>query len=217
MPGEKGTQGLLFSFSQKKPSLKRREIMKKAVTINGLVALLAAMYVYDPSLVEHSRRVAVFSVAVARRMGLEQGRIEQLGRAGLLHDAGKLLVPRELLLESHGPLAPGQFAFVKEHARETWRLLSGYPGEIARIAAAHHERLNGSGYPCGLRGEAIPLESRILTASDVFEAMTSDQRSYQTPLSEAQALGALESGAGTLFERRVVEALKEVVEERETA
>jgi HD-GYP domain-containing protein (c-di-GMP phosphodiesterase class II) len=190
--------------------------MKKAATINGMVALLAAMYVYDPSLLEHSRRVADFSAAVARRMGLEQGRIEQLSNAGLLHDAGKLMVSRELLLENHGPLAPKQFAFIKEHARETWRLLSGYPGEIARIAAAHHERLDGTGYPCGLKGEAIPLESRILTASDVFEAMTSDKRSYQTPLSESEALDALEMGAGALYERCVVEALREVVEEKST-
>ena len=174
------------------------------------VSLARLLEMKDPDTAIHSARVAGFSRDIARAMGLsveEQGRIHL---AGLLHDVGKVGVPDEILLKP-GRLSDDERATMQRHARLSAEALQGIPGfsDLVRTIYAHHERIDGSGYPEGLTGEDVPLGARILGVADTFEALISD-RPYRPGRSVIEALEVFEREL-ELFDSVVVEALRSVV------
>ena len=160
---------------------------------------------------EHSRRVADYAVRIAGALELEEEERTQLRRAALLHDIGKLALPNRIL-DHPGALSADDRARVHEHPRHTARILGRVPvlSLVAATAAAHHERLDGSGYPDGLRGEALDRPTRILAVADVFEALTSD-RPYRPALAPDEALAIVRGDAGRGLCPETAQALGEVV------
>lgn len=160
----------------------------------------------------HSRDVVELTLAVVEELGLSSRERRDAEFAALLHDVGKVHVPNEII-NKPGPLTPEERAIIDRHTIEGERMLhkvGGLLGEIGRIVRSCHERYDGSGYPDGLAGEAIPLPARIVACCDAFNAMTSD-RSYRKALSLDDALAELRRERGSQFDPRVVDALVGVV------
>jgi HD-GYP domain-containing protein (c-di-GMP phosphodiesterase class II) len=128
-------------------------------------ALVQALYEREPGLAEHARAVVALSLAVGRQLGLESDALEQLERVAQLHDVGKLAVPDDILRKP-GPLTPDEKAFIRQHTIVGERILSAAPvlQQVAALVRSTHEHWDGSGYPDGLVGEAIPLTARIVAA-----------------------------------------------------
>ncbi len=178
-------------------------------------ALTATMELRDPSTREHSRRVAVLAVKVGTQMGLGPAAVRRLAIAGLVHDIGKLQVP-ETILNKPGRLTDEEFAVIRTHPGRGAELLAhlgGFEAEVP-IVLSHHERFEGGGYPNGIAGDAIPLEARILTACDVFDALTS-RRAYREPWTQIRALELLRAESSTSFDPGCVDALLAVLGEGE--
>lgn len=154
----------------------------------------------------HSERVARYAVELARAMALSHNDVTSLRFAGLLHDAGKVAVPRSII-DKPGPLGPGEFDRVRSHPTLTMDILRNivHLSELAWVAGHHHERWDGQGYPDGLSGEEIPLLSRILAVADAVDAITSP-RSYKQEKSSSEMLTILHEGSGTQFDPQVVDA-----------
>jgi|GEM_PF-6400192 len=168
-------------------------------------ALEIAMHAKDPLTGGHARAVGVFSSLVAEAMGLPPERQEFLFLAGLLHDIGKLAIPDEILKKA-GPLDDKEWAFMKRHpviAANMINRLQGFSALHDPILY-HHERMDGRGYPEQLPGELIPLEARIITVCDSYDAMTR-QRCYSRPRSHADALNELRRCAGSQFDPAIVD------------
>ena len=173
--------------------------------------LLARLADKDTSTREHTRRVAQLAVQVGQELGLRGGRLRGLAVAALLHDVGKLQVP-DAILQKAAPLTPAEFEVIKRHPSDGADLLAHIGGfaEEAPLVRGHHERLDGSGYPDGLRGDELSLEVRILGACDVYDALTSE-RVYRRAFTEPQALTILDQGRDTAFDPNVIDALARVV------
>ena len=168
----------------------------------------------DPYTTGHQKRVTQLACAIAREMGLDQRQIDGIRVAGLLHDIGKIAVPTEILSKP-GKLSEIEFSMIKAHPRVGFEILANVEFEwpIARIVVQHHERLNGTGYPFGIKGEEILLETRVLAVADVVEAMSS-HRPYRPALGLQKALDELTRGEGTLYDPKVVKACGQVISER---
>ncbi len=151
----------------------------------------------SPFTAEHSRRVTHVALRIADRLGLPPEARDDLRRAALLHDIGKLALPNAIL-DKAGPLTTAEWDAVRMHPYYTQRILEHVRGfrHLARIAGAHHERLDGRGYHRGLRGEALAVESRVLAVADIFEALTA-ARPYRPALPEEVALRLMEKDRGT--------------------
>jgi HD-GYP domain-containing protein (c-di-GMP phosphodiesterase class II) len=146
---------------------------------------------------------------LARELGLSDAESRAVYYAGLLHDYGKIGVRDDVLLKP-AELTPEEYERVKEHPRHTFRLLSKirFPeafSDVPLVAASHHERWDGSGYPRGLSGEQIPLGSRIVAVADAYDAIT-EERCYSEPMSPRQALEQITARAGSYFDPDVVQA-----------
>jgi len=167
--------------------------------------LESTMAARDPYTVGHQRRVSQIACTLGREMGLDEERLHNLRVAGKLHDLGKFAIPSDLLSKP-GKLTPQEFALVKTHPQVAYNILEpiSLPGNTAEIILQHHERLNGSGYPRGLKGEEILLEARILGVADVMEAMCS-HRPYRASLGLADTLDELTLNRGILYDAAVVE------------
>jgi putative nucleotidyltransferase with HDIG domain len=172
--------------------------------VGSLAALSAAIEARDPYARGHSSRVTVFSQAMAKRIGVEHERLPVLRLGALLHDVGKLSVPPAVLLKN-GPLTEDEFEQVRRHPAAGVRMLRslGAPRDILPSVLHHHERWDGTGYPRGRAGERIPLEARILSVADSFDAMTSI-RPYRTPRQVHDAIEELERCAGSQFDPALV-------------
>lgn len=157
----------------------------------------------------HSTGVATYAEGVGTALGLDGPRLRGLRRAALLHDIGKLAVSNTIL-DKRGGLTDAEFEEVRRHPRHTLSILSRIPpfSGIAEDAAAHHERLDGRGYPFGLAAERLSTEARILAVADVYEALTAD-RPYRGPMAREEALAILRRDAGTAFDPGCVAALEE--------
>jgi putative nucleotidyltransferase with HDIG domain len=167
--------------------------------------------------VQHQQRTATLSAVIAEDLGLCQLRIAVLKLAASVHDIGKLAVPMEILLRPDA-LSDVEYAVIKTHSAVGQSILQRLesPFAIAEIAAQHHERLDGSGYPHGLKGADILLEARILAVADVFDAMTS-KRPYREGLSVDFVLGELHEQAGRLLDADAVTACRDCILRREAA
>ncbi|RMF49030.1 MAG: HD domain-containing protein [Anaerolineae bacterium] len=170
-------------------------------------AMVAAIDAKDPYTEGHSRRVSEFSIAIAQEMNLPPDFVHKVRIGSLLHDIGKIGIPDEILRKP-GRLTDAEFARMKEHPTIGARIMAQVhtlQEELPAIAE-HHERLDGTGYPRGLRGEEISLLGRIVAAADVFDALTSD-RPYRKALSAEDALAYLHQNIGSHFDPECVEAL----------
>ncbi|HET6171401.1 MAG TPA: HD-GYP domain-containing protein [Gaiellales bacterium] len=173
--------------------------------------LLARLAVKDGSTREHTRRVAQLAVEVGQELGLRGARLRGLAVAALLHDVGKLQVP-DAILSKAGPLTGAEFELIKRHPADGATLLGhiGGFGQEIPLVRGHHERLDGSGYPDGLRGDELCLEVRILAVCDVYDALT-NERVYRRAFGHFQALTMLQQARGTGFDSDVLDALSRVV------
>jgi len=176
-----------------------------------VMALARAIEMRDPYTDGHQKRVSVLAEAIAKEMELPANVVEGVRFGGLIHDIGSIRTPSEILCKP-GKLKPIEFEIIKNHSQAGYELLKDvdFPWPIAEMVRQHHERLNGSGYPQHLKGDAILLESRILAVADVVEAMSS-HRPYRPALGLDQALAELESGAGILYDPVVVTACKRLM------
>jgi two-component system cell cycle response regulator len=176
--------------------------------------LLRALSERHPKLGAHAAGVAELAEALARRMGLEESEVERARLAGALHEVGKMAIP-DAILEKPGPLTEVEWTFVRGHTLIGERILHAATAlsYVANLVRSSHERFDGTGYPDGLAGPAIPLASRIVFACDAFDAMTS-QRPHAEPMTIAAALAELQRNAGTQFDPVVVAAFVEVLADR---
>jgi diguanylate cyclase (GGDEF)-like protein/PAS domain S-box-containing protein/putative nucleotidyltransferase with HDIG domain len=179
-----------------------------------LATVGAAAEIKDRYIRGHPERMSEQATALAEEMGLSPERVRDIQIAALLHDIGKVTVS-EGILNKPGKLTRREFASIKDHPIVGATLVSQVKGfeRLAKIVRHHHERFDGNGYPDGLAGDDIPLEARILSVLDVFDALT-HQRSYRNALSKAEALAELERGAGTQFDPVVVKAFLALVEKQ---
>jgi len=173
--------------------------------------LLQALYEREPDLHTHAHGVTELAVAVGEALGLKEAALDELHRAAMLHDIGKIAVPDQIL-HKPGALGEAEWAFVRKHTVVGERIVSASPAlrRVGRIVRSSHERWDGSGYPDRLRGEEIPLASRIVFACDAFSAMTT-RRPYHDAMSVDEALAELVRCSGSQFDPDVVAPLVRIV------
>jgi putative two-component system response regulator len=185
-----------------------RESEKKLRTslLDSITALASIVEMRDPYTSGHQRRVAQLAIAIAKELKLSEEQVEGIHLASVVHDIGKVRVPAEILSKP-GKLSELEFALIKEHAQNGYEILKpiDFPWPIAQIVWQHHERMDGSGYPQGLKGDQIMLEARILSAADAVEAMSS-HRPYRASLGVEVALAEISAQRGSHFDPQVVDA-----------
>jgi putative nucleotidyltransferase with HDIG domain len=166
----------------------------------------------SPFTAGHSARVAHYVDAIAERLGLTPARRRWLRRGALLHDVGKLGVSNTVL-DKPGPLDDEEWAIMRQHPVHTEAILAriGAFAELARVAGAHHERLDGGGYPRGVGADQIAIETRIITTADIFDAISAD-RPYRRAVPIPQTLETMRASVGTAIDPLCFEALRQVIE-----
>ncbi|MCC6728949.1 MAG: response regulator [Chthonomonadales bacterium] len=188
--------------------LQRARIVEQEGTlrIRAIAALAAAIDAKQACTAEHSRRVSAITVALAGEMGLGPSDRASIELAAQVHDVGKIAVP-DAVLDKDGPLTPDEWAVMRRHPGRGAEIVMQVEElrEVARIVRHHHERIDGRGYPDGLREDDIPFLARVLAVADAYEAMTSD-RPYRPRLGAEEAMARLRNGAGTQFDVAVVRA-----------
>lgn len=188
----------------------RRELDETRTTLEQFLRLIEILIaVRDQYTAEHQQSVSRWAGHIAAVLGLTGEQVHSVKLAGLIHDVGKFGIPQEILSKP-GPLSPHEFGMVQSHVQLGRDILrqSGFPAKLIRIASEHHERMDGSGYPQGLRGDSICIEARILAVMDTAHAMLS-HRPYRPALSLDAVLDELRSGAGTKYDSNVVVAFVE--------
>ena len=168
----------------------------------------------DPYTAGHERRVADIAVAIGAELGFDDRRREGLRVAGYLHDVGKITIPAEILSKP-GKLSPIEYQLIQGHAQASYEVLKTvkFPWPVAEVALQHHERMDGSGYPQGLKGEEILLEARIMAVADVVEAMSS-HRPYRPGLGIEVALAEIEHGRDSAYDPVVADACLKLFREK---
>ncbi|MCX7635753.1 MAG: HD domain-containing protein, partial [Syntrophales bacterium] len=203
-------EGLDADITERKQAEERTQKALMAV----VEAMVAAVETRDPYTAGHQRRVAELACAIGEEMGLSIDRIEGIRMAAMIHDLGKISVPAELLTMPR-PLTDLEFAIIKVHAEAGYNILKdiAFPWPIARIILEHHERIDGSGYPQGLKDGEILEESRIIAVADVVESMAS-HRPYRPALGLDVALAEIAGKAGVLYDARAVTACLRLFREK---
>jgi len=190
-----------------------QEAMKKlGKSIDGIIKAMSSMVeMRDPYTAGHQQRVADLAEYISVEMGLPKERVEGIRMAGLIHDLGKISVPAEILTKP-GKLSDIEFNLIKVHPQAGYDILRDieFPWPIDKIVLQHHERMNGSGYPNGISGEEILLESRIMAVADVIEAMAS-HRPYRSALGLGAAKEEIIKNKDILFDPMVVDACVKVI------
>jgi HD-GYP domain-containing protein (c-di-GMP phosphodiesterase class II) len=185
---------------------------RSGAEVTGVNALLSALTARDHYTGEQSEIVVRLASAVARHIGLAPDEVHEVQQVALLHDIGKVGIP-DSILQKRGPLTDDEWEVMHQHPTIGARILTGVPmfAHLVPAGTAEHERFDGTGYPDGLQGSAIPLASRITFACDAYHAMTSD-RPYRRALDVPAARAELQLGSGTQFDPAVVDALLEVLD-----
>jgi putative nucleotidyltransferase with HDIG domain len=181
--------------------------------LSAITALAAALEARDPYTRTHSRNVAHFSAKLAAKLGLDDARVDEVHLAGQLHDIGKIGIKDEILLKP-GSLTRDEFGEIKKHPDLSVNILRPFRhlDNVRATIRHHHEKMDGSGYPDGLKGEEIPLPARIMAVVDVFDAMTSD-RPYRPALTFDEALEEMKRMSGAELDPNCVNAFLEMANE----
>jgi HD-GYP domain-containing protein (c-di-GMP phosphodiesterase class II) len=176
--------------------------------VSALTRVLALRDTYTE---EHTRRAALRAVQVGEELGLPPERLRVLAAGGLQHDMGKLSVPDDIL-KKPGSLTEEEFELIKRHSEWGDELLAklGFPSQVRRLVRDHHERVDGSGYPFGACGEQLDLETRIIGACDVYDALISP-RVYRGAWPHERAIELLRDQAGRQFDEHCIDALERVL------
>jgi len=192
--------------------LSRLDAKFKRLFVDAIGGLISALEARDRHTANHSAKVRRYATLIAAEMGLSERAVEHISRAAMLHDIGKIGLPDAVLLKE-GALTEAEWELVRRHPVMSVRIMESMEFLDQEIPAVryHHERFDGSGYPEGLSGSAIPLPSRVLAVADAFDAMTSS-RTFRGGMPVAQALDELRSGSGTQFDPAAVEAFLRVVD-----
>ncbi len=180
--------------------------------MRGVHTLVISLELADPYTKDHSKKVASAAVLMARRLGMRQRELREIRVGALLHDIGKIVVPREIL-HKEGPLTPEEWEIVRLHplhGHDMLKPLGRYYPEVQRIVRHEHERWDGRGYPDGLKGEEIPLGSRLVMIADTYDAIIST-RPYRPAATKADALRAIREGAGSQFDPDLIPAFEAVL------
>ena len=215
------TQGILRTFpmgssllihfpNTLKHLLRRRGVYERALRLLARLPLDIRL---------HSSRVATLSLRTAQKMNLEKTALKRTYLAGIYHDIGKVWIKKDILTKPHS-LTPDEYEHVKQHAWLGAHCVQIYLAlpDVADIVLHHHERIDGKGYPVGLSGEEIPLESRVIAVADAYDAMVGgpggSSRQYRPKRTREEALRELIKGAGQQFDSEVVKAFCELMEEK---
>jgi len=182
--------------------------------INSVLALMRTVETRDPYTAGHQHRVADLATAIAREMGLSAERIEGIRLGSMIHDIGKIYVPAEIL-NRPGRITDNEFEIIKTHPLVGKDILQDltFPWPIEEMIFQHHERIDGTGYPQGLTGDAIALEARIISVADVIEAISS-HRPYRPALGIELGIEAIKDGRGTIFDAAVADACLRLIIEK---
>ena len=192
-----------------------RHVEKLQIAVMSTVQVATTLSeMRDPYTAGHERRVAEIAVAIGAELGLDERRQEGLRVAGHLHDVGKITIPSEILSKP-GKLSKIEYQLIQGHAQAGYDVLKAveFPWPVAQVALQHHERMDGSGYPQGLKGEAILFEARIMAVADVVESMSS-HRPYRPALGIEAALAEIEHGRGTAYDPVVADACMKLFREK---
>jgi putative nucleotidyltransferase with HDIG domain len=205
---------LLLSMFARERRDRLQRILELGNAYRGTALVLGDVIEADDAYTgQHSRGVVGLSLAVADQLGLNADQRRNLEFAALLHDVGKVAIPKEII-NKPGKLNPQEWTIIKTHTVEGQKMLDrvgGFMREVGLIVRSHHERWDGTGYPDALAGEAIPLEARIINCCDSWNAMRTD-RCYRKALPLEVALAELRSNAGLQFDPHVVAAVVEILE-----
>lgn len=198
-------QRLEDMVEERTESLRKSELKLKTSLFESITAIASTIEIRDPYTAGHQRRVSQLATAIARELGLSERQVEGVNLASVVHDVGKIKIPADILSKP-GRLTDLEYAIIKQHAQVGYEILKevDFPWPIADFVWQHHERLDGSGYPQGLVGDAIQLEARILSVADVVEAMAS-HRPYRPSLGADAALAEISGNSGKLYDPDVVD------------
>jgi putative two-component system response regulator len=187
--------------------LEQAEKSMKALQEETIQRLSMAAEFRDDETPRHIQRMSRYCSLIADRIGEEPERCELIRAAGAMHDVGKIGIP-DAILQKPGKLNEAEWEIMKRHCEIGHRILSGTTSEVMNLAAiialTHHERVDGKGYPQGLRGDEIPIEGKIAAIADVFDALTSDNV-YRMAIPVAEAIEMMESGRGTQFDAELLD------------
>jgi PAS domain S-box-containing protein/putative nucleotidyltransferase with HDIG domain len=194
--------------------LKSDERYKKML-VDTIRAMSLTVEKRDPYTAGHQNKVAQLSVAIGRELGMNEDSLEGLRLGATIHDIGKIYVPAEIL-NRPGKLTKAEFEIIKSHAEVGYDIIKDvhFPWPVADMVIQHHERMDGSGYPRGLKGDEIILEARILAVADAVEAITS-HRPYRAAKGMDKAISVIEAGRGTLYDDKVVEICLRLIRNEE--
>ena len=204
--------GALLQSLERARELEVRTKQLASFQVGMLSALLRTLDLRDQMTARHSAAVARYSRAIAHRAGLSREEEELVHISALLHDIGKFILP-DRILKANVPLTDEDWMLIKRHPQQGARVVSsldGY-GPVADVILAHHERIDGKGYPRGLKGDEIPKLSRIISVSDTYDVMTA-RDSYRTPMSSQDAIAELRRVAGKQLDADFVEVFIELIE-----
>ena len=207
--GKVAIVGVAQDISEKKRAEEDvlRYVEQLKTTLNGTIEVVEIISeLRDPYTAGHERRVSQVAVAIAEELGLDEHQQEGLRVAGNLHDVGKIMIPAEILSKP-SKLSPIEYALVQGHVQAGYEVLKNvkFPWPVAQVVLQHHERMDGSGYPQGLKGEAVLFEARIIAVADVVEAMSS-HRPYRPGLNIEAGLCEIERYRGVKYDPMVVDA-----------
>ncbi len=209
--------GALLVSQQRAEELELRSKQLASFQVGMLSAMLRTLDLRDQMTARHSAAVARYSRAIAQRAGYSRREEELVHIAALLHDIGKFILP-DRILKANVPLTDEDWMLIKRHPQQGARVVSsldGY-GPVAEIILAHHERIDGKGYPRGLGGDEIPELARIISVADTYDVMTA-RDSYRTPMSSYDAIKELRRVAGKQLDARFVEIFIELLEGKDVS
>ncbi len=193
----------------------KRSFERQKIAMEGTVRAIAyTVEIRDPYTAGHQRRVTKLACSIGEEMNLSKDQIEGLRMSGELHDIGKIHVPAEILSKP-GQISDAEYAIIKTHSQVGHDILKTieFPWPVAKIVLQHHERIDGSGYPQGLKAKDILLEAKILAVADVIEAMAT-HRPYRPALSIEESLKEISKNRGKLYDSEVVDSCLRVFKEK---
>ena len=210
-------EGIVRDVTKRKAAEKKVEegYKKLKKILDDVINTLASIVeIKDPYTSGHQKRVALIATAISKELGLDEEKVEAINTAALIHDIGKINLPASVLTRP-GRLSKIEYDMVKTHSRLGYDMINHieFPKPVSDIVLQHHERIDGSGYPQGLKGDEIILEAKILAVADVVEAMIS-HRPYRPALGIGKAVEEIKQGRGKLYDPRVVKACIKVIKSK---